>query len=246
MIFGVAATALLAGCASQGGGRGSGGPVPATAPPRLSGKSWISSDGSEFPFTRWAAGSRPEKVVVAIHGLSGAASDFCPLGEYLSSRSTAVYSYELRGQGNDPQRDRVGDIRRPELWYADLDAFLTLAEEALGAEGRSDADRFFSAGTVALKAIQDYQSALEQRLNDLLSERLHSDQQLRVVTITGASLGIALVAYLMTSFFLSFVIDFRHVVEVMRETASGNLRSHVKVPGSDELAAMKRRLRKKP
>lgn len=130
VFVGAAASALLAGCASQGGGRrgepGSGSGIPATAQPTLSGKSWVSSDGSEFPFTRWVAGGRPERVVVAIHGLSGAASDFWPLGEYLSSRSTAVYSYELRGQGNDPQRDRIGDIRRPEQWYADLDTFLCL------------------------------------------------------------------------------------------------------------------------
>ena len=119
-----------------------------------------------------------------------------------------------------------------------VDAFLTIAEDALGAQGSSDADRFFAAGTVALNAMQDYQTTLKQRLNDLLTARLHSDQQLRVMTITGASLGIALVAYLMMSFFLSFIIDFRHVVEVMRKTASGNLRSHVTVRGSDELAEL--------
>ena len=67
-----------------------------------------------------------ETVIVAVHGLSGAASDFWPLGEYFSERSTAVYSYALRGQGNDPDKKRVGDIRRKELWFADLDTFLKL------------------------------------------------------------------------------------------------------------------------
>ncbi|MGI9244661.1 MAG: alpha/beta fold hydrolase [Verrucomicrobiales bacterium] len=92
----------------------------------MKGKYWISSDGSNFPFTRWSSKSRTKKVVVAVHGLSGAASDFEPLGDFLSERSITVYSYALRGQGNDPRKDRIGDIKDPELWYADLDVFLNL------------------------------------------------------------------------------------------------------------------------
>jgi acylglycerol lipase len=87
---------------------------------------WVSCDGAAFPCTHWGPVARPKTVIVAVHGLSGAASDFEPLGEYFSKRSTAVYSYALRGQGNDPVKKRVGDIKKPELWYADLDAFLDL------------------------------------------------------------------------------------------------------------------------
>ncbi|MFT4549927.1 MAG: acylglycerol lipase [Verrucomicrobiales bacterium] len=94
--------------------------------PTLGKKFWVSHDGEKFPITRWGGKSKPETVIVAVHGLSGAASDFAPLGEYFQDRSTSVYSYALRGQGNDPRKDKVGDIKDPELWYEDLDTFLTL------------------------------------------------------------------------------------------------------------------------
>ncbi|WP_331000271.1 methyl-accepting chemotaxis protein [Hydrogenophaga crassostreae] len=119
-----------------------------------------------------------------------------------------------------------------------VESYLTQADKALGPAGAMGANDYFAAGSLALKAIQDYQSALQQRLNVLLTDRLQSDRELRALTVAGASLGIALVAYLMISFFLSFVIDFRHVVDVMRETSSGNLRAHVRLRGSDELAEL--------
>ena len=119
-----------------------------------------------------------------------------------------------------------------------VESFLNEANDALKPAGRMAAADYFAAGTSALKTIQSYQSSLQQRLNGLLMERLQSDQQARWLTLAAAAAGIGLVAYLMISFFLSFVTDFRGVLEVMRETASGNLRAHVRVRGSDELAEL--------
>ena len=62
-------------------------------------------------------------MLITVHGLSGAASDFRALGEALPSQGIAVYSYELRGQGNDPDLARRGDIDKPETWLRDLMAF---------------------------------------------------------------------------------------------------------------------------
>lgn len=130
-----------------------------------------------------------------------------------------------------------GDLKNAETVQA-VDAFLNQANGALNGAGSMSGADYFSAGTSALSAIQTYQTNLQQRLNLLLSERLQSDQNLRTITVAGAAVGIALVAYLMISFFLSFVIDFRNVLDAMRETASGNLRAHVRVSGSDELAEL--------
>jgi len=92
---------------------------------------FVSRDGAGFPYTRWAPpGGHAKTVIVAVHGLSGAASDFRPLGEYFAKLSTATYGYELRGQGNDPDKSRVGDIEKPELWFEDLDTFLGLVRAA--------------------------------------------------------------------------------------------------------------------
>jgi acylglycerol lipase len=64
--------------------------------------------------------------MIAVHGLSGAALDYEPLGSHLAKDGISTYALELRGQGNDPVRERRGDLGRLEDWYADLQAFFTL------------------------------------------------------------------------------------------------------------------------
>ncbi len=96
-----------------------------------SGELWESYDEEKFPFTAWKPknGKEPDAVIIGVHGLSGAADDYRPLGQYFENHDTVVYSYELRGQGNDPKKRRRGDIRSPKRWYADLDTFLTLVRK---------------------------------------------------------------------------------------------------------------------
>lgn len=88
-------------------------------------KTWTSTDGKEMPWRVWSVprGTRPRCVMITVHGLSGTAEDFHALGEALPSQGIAVYGYELRGQGNDPDRARRGDIDEPETWMRDLMAF---------------------------------------------------------------------------------------------------------------------------
>lgn len=87
------------------------------------------ADQTRFPGLLWDAGPEPRGVVVAIHGLSGAAADFEPLGIFLSGEGFAVTSYQLRGMGLDPEPHRRGDLRNPRLWLEDLDQFLTVVED---------------------------------------------------------------------------------------------------------------------
>ncbi len=54
--------------------------------------------------------------------------------------------------------------------------------------------------------------------------------------------GAAVLAYLMLSFYVSFMSDFRQVLASMEETASGNLRTVLKASGNDELADLTRLL----
>ena len=114
--------------------------------------------------------------------------------------------------------------------------YLEQAERALAQPGSMAAPAYFAAGTRAIDAITAYDAQLAARLSDLLQARLESAHGQRAVTLAAASAGVLLVAYLMLSFYFSFVIDFRQVITVMRETASGNLCSSVVVRGSDELA----------
>jgi acylglycerol lipase len=97
---------------------------------------WKASDGETFSYSLWAADLppdqppvpewRPRAVVVAVHGLSGAALDYEPLAGHLSKHGVVTFAIELRGQGNDPLPQRRGDLARIEDWFADLRAFFAL------------------------------------------------------------------------------------------------------------------------
>ena len=97
---------------------------------------WKAPDGETFSYSLWAAdpppdqlpvpGWRPRAVVVAVHGLSGAALDYEPLAGHLAKHGVVTFAPELRGQGNDPLPARRGDLARIEDWYADLSAFFAL------------------------------------------------------------------------------------------------------------------------
>jgi acylglycerol lipase len=85
---------------------------------------WVAADGETFSFSLWQAEESPRAVVVAVHGLSGAALDYEPLGNHLAKLGMTTYALELRGQGNDPEPKRRGDLARLEDWYTDLSSFL--------------------------------------------------------------------------------------------------------------------------
>src|SRR5271156_979581 len=91
---------------------------------------WKAPDGAIFPYLRWKAmvlpDQEPRAVVVAIHGLSGAAMDFEPLGNHFTKHGIVTFAPELRGQGNDPVASRRGDLVKVQEWYDDLSAFLAL------------------------------------------------------------------------------------------------------------------------
>jgi acylglycerol lipase len=114
-------TLLLAGCSTITplGGRG-----------ELRKNDWDSHDGKTMPRKSWdvPAGMKLRGVVIAVHGLSGAKSDFWYLGQELPKRGYAVHAYDLRGQGNDPVVNERGDISHQKAWKRDLATFHTLVK----------------------------------------------------------------------------------------------------------------------
>jgi acylglycerol lipase len=88
---------------------------------------WTAPDGAIFAYSQWQARtSVPRAILVAVHGLSGAALDYEPLGRHLSTHGITTFAMELRGQGNDPVFRRRGDLASIDDWYGDLRAFLAL------------------------------------------------------------------------------------------------------------------------
>lgn len=96
--------------------------------PALYATEWVSHDGKTMPWQSWAVpeGTKPRGVVIAVHGLSGAKSDFWYLGQELPKRGYTVYAYDLRGQGNDPVVPERGDISGEQAWERDLATFHSL------------------------------------------------------------------------------------------------------------------------
>ncbi len=85
-----------------------------------------------FGYRQWVSEDvEPEVVLIGIHGFCGASVDYKNLGKYLQIQdpSTALYAYEVRGQGSDPIAERRGDIGRPSDWYHDLFAFTELVRK---------------------------------------------------------------------------------------------------------------------
>lgn len=79
-----------------------------------------------FGYRKWLRpDTKPQMVVIGVHGFCGAAIDYENLGKRLLKEQpkTAVYAYEIRGQGKDPLKARRGDIDDPNLWFSDLAKF---------------------------------------------------------------------------------------------------------------------------
>src|SRR5437868_13728509 len=88
---------------------------------------WNAPDGETFSYSLWGVDplvdERPAAVVVAVHGLSGAALDYEPLGSHLTQHHIVTFALELRGQGNDPHVPRRGDLEQIDDWFKDLSGF---------------------------------------------------------------------------------------------------------------------------
>lgn len=85
-----------------------------------------------FQYRRWIhEGVQPDTVVIALHGFSGASIDYENLATKLlkDQPKTALFAYELRGQGKDPNKERRGDIDTPESWSVDLMTFTENVEK---------------------------------------------------------------------------------------------------------------------
>lgn len=107
----------LASCAFPHGN----GPAPAPPTPNY----LKTSDGKELSVRAWNVQRQPETVIIALHGMGGAARDFGLLGRALPAQSpaTALYALNLRGLGYDSEASSRGDIEDTELWLRDLEEF---------------------------------------------------------------------------------------------------------------------------
>ena len=98
---------------------------------RLGKTTFRSFDGAEFPYTKWASKEDSKLVIIGVHGISGAASDFRPLAKHILAKhpNITLYGAETRGQGKDPIKERRGHIHNREEWFKDLTTFTSLVRK---------------------------------------------------------------------------------------------------------------------
>jgi acylglycerol lipase len=84
---------------------------------------WSAPDGEIFPCEQWLPRGNATGTLICAHGLSGAATDFQPLGEAVRQAGFACFALNLRGQGNDPHRSRRGAILDLDAVSKDISAF---------------------------------------------------------------------------------------------------------------------------
>lgn len=90
--------------------------------------SYTSFDNDRFDYLKWTNSPSPRTVIIAVHGINGAAEDYDNLASFLTKNrdkdaSIAIFAPETRGQGNDHNIKRRGDIYRKEEWFNDLNTF---------------------------------------------------------------------------------------------------------------------------
>lgn len=121
---------------------------------------FISFDGAPLGLSRWgpADGSRPDVVVIGLHGMNDYAATFDMAGPWWAERGVATYAIDQRGFGRSPDRGVWGghDLMAQDLRAAlraarraHPDAILVVVGESMGAavalhalgESPLDADR---------------------------------------------------------------------------------------------------------
>jgi alpha-beta hydrolase superfamily lysophospholipase len=88
---------------------------------------WKTRDGLVFPCRKWEAEGKPRAILACVHGLSGSPMEFEPVGKRGTLHGLSTYAFSLRGQGNDPRKEKRGaelDLRAIETDLADFTAMV--------------------------------------------------------------------------------------------------------------------------
>jgi len=122
--IGIFLCTLLTSCSAQNA-------VPDSPKIRLDKTHLHSFDGDILPYTQWTTKEEPELIIIGVHGISGAASDYRPLAKHLLAGlpKIAIYGAETRGQGKDPIKERRGHIGNRQDWFKDLTSFTSLIRQ---------------------------------------------------------------------------------------------------------------------
>jgi len=80
------------------------------AVPALGPSTYLTSDGVRLPLHRWLPTSPPKAVIVALHGFNDYGRFIETPADYFTRHGIAVYSYDQRGFGANPDRGRWAGV----------------------------------------------------------------------------------------------------------------------------------------
>ncbi len=138
---------------------------------------------------------------------------------------------------------RSGEAEPPEWASAESAAaeFSRLVQAQFGAQPAAtpvDANTFFTIGTRSIETGVQLARALNARLDTLLAERAERQQRHLILVIVVSVLGMALLLYLMVSFYLATQGALRVLHRCMANAADGDLTVSPKMLGREEMAEM--------
>lgn len=95
-------------------------------PGELSGRAFVTADGSELRMHRWAPTEPPKAVILALHGFNDHGGAFAALSDSLNEAGILLYAYDQRGFG---QSEYAGRWAGEEVLAADARLALELIRE---------------------------------------------------------------------------------------------------------------------
>jgi alpha-beta hydrolase superfamily lysophospholipase len=87
---------------------------------------FLTEDGTNLPLRHWLPNTKPQAVIIALHGFNDYSHFFDPPGDYFSKQGIACFAYDQRGFGAGPQR---GLWAGEEAYIKDLQDFVRLVKQ---------------------------------------------------------------------------------------------------------------------
>ena len=151
------------------------------------------------------------------------------LSQHLVDLRAKLDAVERGGVPKPPQWNRTRDLARNFAATTrnlfDVDGMVTAAPDA-----------YHAAGTEAIAAIRDLETAQLRELTRLLEERMASDQLELYFFAAVTLLAVAGLAYLVASLALSFSVSARKLLAGVKAVARGDLTPSMRIAGRDEFA----------
>ncbi len=157
----------------------------------------------------------------------------------LFSRLDAAMAAMAAVTETDAALERAGEqisTEQKNAMKASEDFAANVRNSLLGDAINGDASAYFASGTNAVEKNISFQLRQQNRLTDILNDRIEAlDRQRHIIIFAMAGMLLATI-YLVLGFYRSFMLAMGDVGKSARSVAAGDLTSQIHIDGKDELA----------